>query len=80
MKIGTLITMKTSLLVALPFTNLPLAAREPKGAWFTCDFEQPDWQARWDMGNPNLPRNLAIVPHRTTGASKPHYGPDIRRR
>jgi len=30
-------------------------------AWFSCDFEQSDWQTRWNLGNPNLPRNFAIV-------------------
>lgn len=63
-------------ILALLAATLSLHAADPKGAWFTCDFEQPDWQVRWNMGNPNLPRNLAIVPHRTNGPVKPHDGPD----
>jgi hypothetical protein len=43
----------------------PVRAASPTGktpsAWFTCDFEKPDWETGWDMGNPNLPRHLAIV-------------------
>lgn len=47
----------------------PLRAAEPKGAWFACEFDHADWQARWNLGNPNLPRNLAIVPYRAAGKS-----------
>lgn len=69
--------MKTTLsLLAVLFVSLPLQALELKGACFTCDFEKPDWQTRWNMGNPNLPRNLASVPHRTNGTVKPQHGPD----
>jgi hypothetical protein len=63
-------------LLALFLATLSLHAAEPKGPWFTCDFEKPEWQSGWNLGNPNLPRNLAIVPHRTTGPVKPHYAPD----
>lgn len=28
---------------------------------YRCDFQTADWQTPWNMGNPNLPRNLAVV-------------------
>lgn len=28
---------------------------------FRCDFQADDWQSPWNMGNPNLPRNVSIV-------------------
>jgi len=58
--------MKTNILLLAVLLGLlaPVRAQVPGGktfASFTCDFEQPDWQTRWNMGNPSVPRNLAIV-------------------
>lgn len=30
-------------------------------AWLVADFERPDWEAGWNLGNPNLPRNWLVV-------------------
>ena len=40
------------------------AARQPEFVAdkpFVCDFQSDDWQTPWNLGNPNLPRNIAVA-------------------